>query len=41
MDHQLGRIAVGLQSDLLVVERTPDPVVRQFFVAGRPVLTLG
>lgn len=41
MDHQLGRIAVGLQADLLVVERTPDPVVRQVFVAGRPVLTLG
>ena len=40
MGHQIGSIAVGLSADLLLVEPTPDPVVRQVFVAGRPVLTL-
>ena len=40
MGQQIGSIAVGLSADLLLVEPTPDPVVRQVFVAGRPVLTL-
>lgn len=36
---QIGSISLGLQADLMIVERTPEPVVRQVFVAGHPVLT--
>ncbi|RRR71010.1 MAG: alpha-D-ribose 1-methylphosphonate 5-triphosphate diphosphatase [Candidatus Viridilinea halotolerans] len=38
--HELGSISVGHAADLIVVERSPDPIVRQVFVAGRLVMRI-
>lgn len=38
MEHHIGQIAVGLSADLVVVTRTPQPIVRDVYVAGVQVL---
>ncbi|PDW04961.1 alpha-D-ribose 1-methylphosphonate 5-triphosphate diphosphatase [Candidatus Viridilinea mediisalina] len=40
MAHELGSITLGHAADLIVVERSPDPIVRQVFVAGRLVMRI-
>lgn len=38
MQHHIGQIAVGMSADLVVVARTPQPIVRDVYVAGVQVL---
>ncbi len=38
MEHHIGHIAVGMSADLVVVARTPQPIVRDVYVAGVQVL---
>lgn len=38
MEHHIGQIAVGLSADLVVIKRTPQPIVRDVYVAGVQVL---